>query len=94
MKISAADINAGIAAANVFVPQLASLITVGTFAIQQLFAIWAPKNPGKTFEEFLTELVQDATDVKELAAEQLIARGFVWDAAQQTWTKPVVEPQG
>jgi hypothetical protein len=82
------EFNALVRNASVLLPQYTALISAGSFAIQQLWAIWAPKNPGKTFEEFIAELYKDAKEVKELAAEQLLARGFVQDPVTMEWYKP------
>lgn len=79
---------AALAAANAIVPQVTSLITIGAFAIDQLWGIWSERNPGKPFEEFLAELRANAADLKGMAAEQLKARGFV-QAPDGAWYRPL-----
>jgi len=82
------ELNAAIAAANVLLPQVAGIITIGDVAIRTLWGIWSERNPGRTFEEYIAELRSDAEAVQTLAAAQLTARGFV-QAADGSWYKPV-----
>lgn len=77
-----------IGTANQLIPQLAVLIGVAGFAIDQLWGIWSARNPGKSFEDFIADLRQSAAELKDLAAEQLAARGYV-QAEDGTWYKPL-----
>jgi hypothetical protein len=86
------EFNALVRNASVLLPQYTALISAGSFAIQQLWAIWAPKNPGKTFEEFIAELYKDAKEVKELAAEQLRAGSGDHGVVQATGVGPSRRP--
>ena len=75
-----------LAVANILIPQVTSLITIGVLATQQLWSLWSVNNPDKTFEDFTAELRATAGEVKDLAAEQLRARGF-FQHADGSWHK-------
>lgn len=77
-----------IGTANVLLPQITTLVSLGAFAIDQLWGIWSERNPGKTFEEFIADLRSNAAELKDVAGDALKARGFV-QAADGSWYKPL-----
>jgi hypothetical protein len=74
--------------ANIDVTGIINDVTLALAAYEKLHAIWSTSNPGKTEDDFRSDLRAGANLNIVDASAQLVADGWVLSPDGRTWTKP------